>query len=398
VGPEADVVVALSEILQEAGRLRVHESPPGEAEELDRRWEEIARDVGALAREVESGALTEPQLYRGSGGTAGSSDGGRVIEPAGPRALRSVASGVARRSARAGKVVSRRSLGTAKRVAGPRLRSIERRSIDQAGRVAELLATQAHVAADHARRVATSGGRSGRLDRVSPRGRVLPSAPGAPGPSGSWELARSPRPGAGRNGGADSRGADADRASDLERWVIERLERCPGGLVLHVECGDGEFVQRLIEAGHEAAGADPAAAAGSDTVARAGALERLGSQDRRSLGGLVVSGATEQVSPGSARALIHLASTRLRRDGIVVLVSVHPSAADAVDLISADLVSRRPLHPVTWCHLLARFGFCEITVIDPGAPGGPAGSLGSAEGGQDAGGTRGAYAVAARRS
>jgi len=395
VAPEADVVaVAISEILEEAARLRSLETPPGEVAELGTRWDEIAQDVGALAREVESGALAEPQRFGDGARTKG---GGMAAEPAGGRDLRGLAASAVLRSSRTAKAVSRRGVGAAKRIAGPRLRSLERRSIDEAGRAAEALATRGHVVADHARRVATSGGRSGRLDRVSPGGRVLPSA-GLGGATGSAALARPAITGpAGRRAPHAGDGGDDVGAGDLERWVLERLERCPPGVVLHVESSDGAFVAALIDAGHQAAGADPAAGAGSGNLGRAGALEHLGAQARHSLAGLVVSGATERVSPGSARALVHLASTRLRPDGIVVLVSAHPPAADAGDPISADLVSRRPLHPVTWCHLLARLGFAEITVFDRGVLSGPARSLRSPEAEREAEGTGGAYAVAARR-
>jgi hypothetical protein len=393
VAPEPDVVaVALTEILEEAERLQALEPVPGPAEEVDRQWEEIADDVVKLARDVESGALAQPQSY--AVGRRGPGDGDDDSGPTGSRDLRSVASGAARRSARAARAASRRGLGTVRRAAGPRLRTIERRSIDEAGRVAELLATRGHVVADHALRVATSGGRSGRLDRVSPSGRVLPSAGSTAGTSGSAELRPTPAR-AGRKRSADAAHHDgAHRPSDLERWVIERLEGCPPGVVLHVECGDGAFVEALIAAGHEATGADPAAET-AGKFARSGALECLGGEARHCLGGLVVSGATERVTPGSARALIHLASTRLRPGGIVVLVSAHPSAG-AGDPISADLASRRPLHPVTWCHLLARFGFAEITVFDRDTEFGRAGSV-AAGNVPEAEGTRGAYAVAARR-
>ena len=170
----------------------------------------------------------------------------------------------------------------------------------------------------------------------------------------------------------------------LEDWIVERLGRVAGGRVLHVECGDGAFVQRLNEAGFRASGADPATDMESETISRASGLEHLGAQRRSSLQGVVLSGATERVSPGSARALAHLAATRLRAGGITVLVSPHPDRVDGGDPITSDL-ARRPLHPVTWCHLFARYGFGEITVFDPG----PA----------DGSGAAGAlYAVAARRA
>jgi hypothetical protein len=145
---------------------------------------------------------------------------------------------------------------------------------------------------------------------------------------------------------------------------------------LHVECGEGGLVRRLATLGFDATGADPAAEP-TDTILRGGALEHLGGERRSSLGGLVLSGVTEEVSPASARALAHLAASRLRDGGVVVVVSSHPIASVGADPITSDLALRHPLHPVTWCHLLARFGFREITVLDR-AGGSGAGSSTSA--------------------
>ncbi|MGA8682460.1 MAG: hypothetical protein WB592_18425, partial [Acidimicrobiales bacterium] len=166
-------------------------------------------------------------------------------------------------------------------------------------------------------------------------------------------------------------------------WALERLGRGSGGRVLHVECAEGGLVRRMAAVGYEATGADPAADT-SESILRGGALERLGVERRSSLGGLVLSGVTEEVSPASARAIAHLASSRLRPGGVVVIVSAHPRRPSDDDPITSDLTRRRPLHPVTWCHLLARYGFGEITVFDPsGGAGGATGAL---------------YAVAGRRA
>ena len=44
-----------------------------------------------------------------------------------------------------------------------------------------------------------------------------------------------------------------------------------------------------------------------------------------------------------------------------MLVSTRPEAAIAMDPVAADLAHGRPLHPVTWCHLLARYGLSECS-------------------------------------
>ena len=86
--------------------------------------------------------------------------------------------------------------------------------------------------------------------------------------------------------------------------------------------------------------------------------------------GLLLTGVVDRLRPGAARALAHLAASRLAPGGVVVLVSARPEAAVAIDPVVADLAPGRPLHPVTWCHLLARYGLSELAVFepDPSAP------------------------------
>ncbi len=340
------MAAAISEILAEAAQLRDDgRVPAGRGLELDGRFAQIAADPEALAREVAAGALSEPQTYRFARTTVESqiqamstAEGGSGI------------AGASRRSLRRARGMSRRAAGLARRTAGPRLRAMERSTIDQAGRLAEAIATRGQVGADHGRRIATSGGSSRRLDRLSPGGRTLPSGSG---------------PREGRSGsGLLGTGVQDASLTALADWAIGRLDRGPGGRVLHLECADGVLVQRLAMLGYQAKGADPALGVVSASLARAGAIECLGGEKRACLGGLVLSGVTERVSPASARALAHLASSRLRRDGVVVVVSSHPGSR-VDDPIVSDLAVRRPLHPVTWCHLLARYGFGEITVFDP---------------------------------
>jgi hypothetical protein len=373
-----DVVeLAIGQILADAARQEAGGLLTSSFErELASKFDAIARDRNALERAVEAGALSQRQSYRFGGKPATS----RSPADRGSREGEGALALVVRRSARLAKGVSRKGTATARRVVGPALRSLERRTVDQAGRAAEALATRGHVAADHARRVASSGGTSGRLGRVSPSGRALPAWAGDAGN----ELS-SPAVG--------TQSADSGIAA-IEDWIVDRVGRRPGGRVLHAECRDGALVRRLSGAGHDASGADPVTAGGNGDagrIVRASALECLGAQRRSSLSGLVLSGVTEDVSPGSARALAHLASTRLERGGIVVLASPHPRRVASGDPITSDLASRRPLHPVTWCHLLARYGFVEITVFDPGDGGNvPATGTPAAAGSL--------YAVAARRA
>ena len=69
--------------------------------------------------------------------------------------------------------------------------------------------------------------------------------------------------------------------------------------------------------------------------------------------------------PGAARALAQLAGRCLAPGGVVVLVSARPEVVVAIDPVAADLAPGRPIHPVTWCHLLAHFGLVELSVFEP---------------------------------
>lgn len=356
------VAEAVADIVAEAEGIRgARRLPAGFEKDLDRRFDALAQDRDGLERAVAKGALEVPQTYasRRFDHLGTEPEESRL---GGAMGLRRLASGATRRGQRAARNVSRRGATTARRLAGPRLRSLERKGLDQVGAMAEEIATFGQVAADHARRVATSGGSSRRLERISPGGRALPS----------------PAARAATRAGSGSIGAlDPDVGAELMvGWAIERVGRAPTGRVLHVESGEGGLVARLAAVGFDALGADPAAQP-SETVQRAGALERLGGVQRSSLASLILSGVTDEVSPASARALAHLARSRLQREGTVIVVSAHPRRIDEEDPVTADLTVRRPLHPVTWCHLLARHGFSEITVFDPagGNPTEPTGTL-----------------------
>ncbi len=348
--PGRDIVAeAVLGIVVEAERIRGSgRLPPHYESDLGARFGAIALKVDALERAVAAGALSEPQAYHRISTLS-------AIElqhapRADPTGLRAIVRGASRRSRQVAVEVSRRGSTKFRQIAGPHLRELERTGVDRLGRMSEVVATRAQVVADHSRRVATSGGSSRRLDRVTPGGRALAS------------LAPPPRE---RHGSRQIGAPDPDAATSLlVDWVVERISRGPGGRMLHVECTEGGLVNRLLDLGYDALGADPMAPPSEHRI-RAGALEYLGVTKRSSLGALVVSGVTDEVTPAGARALAHLARTRLGPGGIVVVVSTHPRATDEEDPITADLNLRRALHPVTWCHLLARYGFVAITVYDP---------------------------------
>jgi hypothetical protein len=241
---------------------------------------------------------------------------------------------------------SPRSLASAlRRRVGPTARRLERRTTIAASSFAESSATRTHVMVDHAERLAAHsrvGSRALSIARPSIR---LSVAGESPGP-------------------------DLDGA--LLDWILDRLtERGVTGTVVHLECGDGRVVEELARRAIDARGADPRLghrrADGTADLVAAGAFEYLGATPKGSLGGLLLSGVVDRLRPGAPRALVQLVATRLAPGASVVIVSARPEAATAVDPVASDLASGRPLHPVTWCHLLARYGLGELTIFEPDA-------------------------------
>jgi hypothetical protein len=86
------------------------------------------------------------------------------------------------------------------------------------------------------------------------------------------------------------------------------------------------------------------------------------------VGGVLLSGCVDRLPPSDARRLVYLLSTRVAPGGPVVLASTHPARwlREATGL-ERDLSPGRPLHPETWCYLLAEYGFIALeTHDDPG--------------------------------
>lgn len=303
--------------------------PAGFEESLGERFAAIASDPRALEAELDA-----PGAASGPG-------------PPDASSRRDQAARLARRAVRRGR-----------RLAGPRLRALERSSFERLGRAAEGVATRGEVLADKSRRLAQS--RPSLWTRLAPSARTL-------APSRSEPTA----------------GDAPDEA--LVAWALARLDGA-GGLIAHIECGDGWLLGRLGAPGRNVVGVDPGALrvgappAGANVV-RAGALEWLGTKRPGSLGGIVLSGVTERLRPGSARAICQLVASRLEPGGVVVVTSSLPEALVEADPLTTDLRPGRPVHPVTWCHLLARYGIEELSVLDPEAERG-----------------RGRYGVAGRRA
>jgi len=311
-----DEVVA--QIAEEVERLQATgKIPPGLEDELDTLFDDAAE-----------ASLAEP-------GNPGAGDAASVGGPGRPLTL-----------VRLGK----RATVVARQRLGPPLRRLESRTVLGTARAGESLSTQAHVTADRVERLVASS-------RLASRALTAARLGEPPAASGMETQPVIEEP--------------------LLTWVLDRLGCAEDDglsegplLVLHLECGDGRLMEELIARGHDARGADPrlsGRAVGDTTVVSAGALEYLGATPSATLDAVLLTGVVDRLRPGAARALAHLVSLRLVPGGVVVLVSSRPEALAAIDPVAADLSPRRPVHPVTWCHLFARYGLSELTVFEPEA-------------------------------
>jgi hypothetical protein len=244
----------------------------------------------------------------------------------------------------------RQATAAARRRLGPSFRRLERRGALAVARLGEAASIRVHVTADHLERLAASSPRASRVLSAARPGEPTASVAGAVRPSIDGPLLA---------------------------WVLERIgataaagARETPAVVLHTECGDGRVVEALAGRGFDVRGADPRApvrADGDTRIVAAGALEYLGATESGTLDGLLLTGVVDRLRPGEGRVLAQLAARCLAPGGVVVLVSARPEAVVALDPVAADLAHRRPLHPVTWCHLLARHGLSVLAVFEPDA-------------------------------
>jgi hypothetical protein len=143
-----------------------------------------------------------------------------------------------------------------------------------------------------------------------------------------------------------------------------------GSRVLVAEAGDGVVLRRLLDAGIDAYGLDPAGTIGVAGGARMDVrpeetLDHLRNVADGALGGLVLCGAVDRLPVGAQLELADRAADVLADGGRLVIVSASPSAwSRGLDPVDADLAPGRPLHAETWVHLLTSRGFTDLCRTD----------------------------------
>ena len=176
----------------------------------------------------------------------------------------------------------------------------------------------------------------------------------------------------------DGRDRPAEDA-DLSAWVDLALGQLRGlsGRVLHAECGSGALLKVLNDAGIDAYGVDPrgplvdrAVASGLEAFPD-DPLTHLDAVRDGTLAGVLLSGWPDRAAPGRQRRLVDLVARKLVVGGRLVLIAASPEQwTRMVAPLEADLAPGRPLHAVTWAHLLGRAGFGSIEVVEGRPTGG----------------------------
>jgi SAM-dependent methyltransferase len=136
------------------------------------------------------------------------------------------------------------------------------------------------------------------------------------------------------------------------------------GRVLHVACGDGWLVRRIVAAGGDAYGVDPRpqivdrAELGAIDLRGERVTDHLRAVAEAGLGAVVLSGIVDGMAEGERAHLLGLIGSRLAPGGTLVVHSATRAAWEAESApVEADLAPGRPLRPEAWCLLLQQHGY-----------------------------------------
>ena len=143
----------------------------------------------------------------------------------------------------------------------------------------------------------------------------------------------------------------------------------PGGKVLDLGCGRGEFMELLLENGFEAVGVDlnsqmvDICLDKGLNVRRGDILQALEGFKDGSFAGIFSSQVIEHVSPEYLKRLVELSRAKLESGGNIVLETINPTSVFAlVQIYFLDPSHQKPVHPQALKFLLEGAGFDDVEI------------------------------------
>jgi SAM-dependent methyltransferase len=180
----------------------------------------------------------------------------------------------------------------------------------------------------------------------------------------------------GHDARARSLGLKVPAIRDDAPWssaVRDALSGCTGRVVV-LECGSGDLVVALADAGVHVYGVEPRAALADAALGRGmevrvdDGLAHLEAVADGALAGVVLRGLVERASLGTLALVLDAVAQRLEPGGRLVVCSLTKDAWGRGETAAeSDLVPGQPLHPDTWKVLLAEDGFADVRVVPAGA-------------------------------
>jgi SAM-dependent methyltransferase len=158
-------------------------------------------------------------------------------------------------------------------------------------------------------------------------------------------------------------------AEERRERLIRFVPRFEGrSEVLDAACGSGEFLELLRDAGVAAVGVDSDEATvrrcrdlGLDVI-HDDALRFLRGRPEESHGGIFAAHLLEHLERGEVVELVHLAFSRLRPGGVLVLAALNPSCLSTYAGFYADLTNVAPVPPLAVEWLAESCGFASVEV------------------------------------
>ena len=144
----------------------------------------------------------------------------------------------------------------------------------------------------------------------------------------------------------------------------------PGGTILDLGCGRGEFLDLLKKNGFKGFGVDGNSQMidhcldkGLDSR-KGDILEKLSEQPDGSLDGIFSSQVVEHLPPPYLKRLVELSYAKLARGGVLLIETINPSSVFAlVEIYYLDMSHERPVHPQALKFLMESAGFDDVDII-----------------------------------